>query len=287
MYITPNIGENRLKIVAETQKKIYGEVYNITEKRAKNLLEEKAQQQADIKIIMEDKQYKQYKSYFRDLKNQLAPYQNVTIENDKKMKTNYVHAKFFVTDTNSIIQTANLTHAWLFNNKEHMFITKDEGIRKSLQTIIEKDLNGEMIKQEDIHQNILICNINCRPIIENLLKSAKKNIIIETQYITDPSIIKIIQSQSKNQNTDIHIIVANTAENDDLTYQIPKKIRKKYNAKPYLHTKTILIDDKILLIGSMNLSTNSLDNNREVGIMLTDKHIIEQFKKDFFYDRSL
>jgi len=34
--------------------------------------------------------------------------------------------------------------------------------------------------------------------------------------------------------------------------------------KPYLHTKMILIDDEILLLGSMNLSANSLDNNREI-----------------------
>lgn len=34
--------------------------------------------------------------------------------------------------------------------------------------------------------------------------------------------------------------------------------------KPYVHTKMILIDKKILLLGSMNLSANSLDNNREI-----------------------
>lgn len=111
MYSTPDIGENRLNIVSKTQNLLYGEVYNVTEKRVKKLLKEKAEQKTDIRIIMEDKQYKQYRAYFKELKESLGIYSNVILQNDKKMKTNYVHAKFFITDTQSIIQTANLTHA--------------------------------------------------------------------------------------------------------------------------------------------------------------------------------
>jgi len=88
-----------------------GEIYNITEKRVQKLLKEKAEQKTNLKIVMEDKQYKQYRAYFKELKNSLASYPNVILQNDQKMKTNYVHAKFFITDTHSIIQTANLTHA--------------------------------------------------------------------------------------------------------------------------------------------------------------------------------
>ena len=54
--------------------------------------------------------------------------------------------------------------------------------------------------------------------------------------------------------------------------------------KPYLHTKMILIDDEILLLGSMNLSANSLDNNREIWILLNDPDLIWEFKKTFAQD---
>lgn len=285
LYTTPDIGEKWIEVVWKTRNQLMGEIYNITEKRVQKLLKEKAEQKTNLKIVMEDKQYKQYRAYFKELKNSLASYPNVILQNDQKMKTNYVHAKFFITDTHSIIQTANLTHAWLFNNKEHMFVTEDEKIRESLTKIIQKDLEGKAITTDDIHPNLVVCAINCRTIIETLLQGANKSIVIETQYITDPAIIKILQGQTKK--TDIKIIVANTSENDDLRYQLANTIWKKYWAKEYLHTKTMLIDDKILLIGSMNLSTNSLDKNREVGIMITEPKLIEQFKKAFFYDRSL
>ena len=54
--------------------------------------------------------------------------------------------------------------------------------------------------------------------------------------------------------------------------------------KPYVHTKMILIDKKILLLGSMNLSANSLDNNREIWILLIDSKLIAQFLSQFRAD---
>jgi phosphatidylserine/phosphatidylglycerophosphate/cardiolipin synthase-like enzyme len=55
-------------------------------------------------------------------------------------------------------------------------------------------------------------------------------------------------------------------------------------ATPYLHAKMILIDHKILLLGSMNLSANSLDKNREIWILLTDPTLIQGFTAQFTKD---
>ena len=39
--------------------------------------------------------------------------------------------------------------------------------------------------------------------------------------------------------------------------------------KPYLHGKIIIVDNEKMFLGSQNLTKNSLENNREVGIILT------------------
>jgi phosphatidylserine/phosphatidylglycerophosphate/cardiolipin synthase-like enzyme len=54
--------------------------------------------------------------------------------------------------------------------------------------------------------------------------------------------------------------------------------------KPYNHSKMILIDGKVLLLWSMNLSSNSLDNNREIGILLFDNLLIDKFLQYFRKD---
>ncbi|MCD6539312.1 MAG: phospholipase D family protein [Candidatus Omnitrophica bacterium] len=41
------------------------------------------------------------------------------------------------------------------------------------------------------------------------------------------------------------------------------------------HRKLIIIDNKILLIGSCNLSFNGLENNKEIMVEIEDKKIVE------------
>jgi phosphatidylserine/phosphatidylglycerophosphate/cardiolipin synthase-like enzyme len=46
----------------------------------------------------------------------------------------------------------------------------------------------------------------------------------------------------------------------------------------------IVVDGKYLLLGSMNLSDNSLDNNREIWVMLLEPSLIQQFLSGFWAD---
>jgi phosphatidylserine/phosphatidylglycerophosphate/cardiolipin synthase-like enzyme len=67
---------------------------------------------------------------------------------------------------------------------------------------------------KDIHPNLVICNINCRGVIEQLLSSAKESIIIQTQYIVDDSIWTILKT--KKNLPEFKLLVADTENNDEL-----------------------------------------------------------------------
>jgi len=58
-----------------------------------------------------------------------------------------------------------------------------------------------------------------------------------------------------------------------------------YLKKPYQHAKVLIIDDKIMYVGSINFSRQSMEENREVGIITINKNnidkVIETFEKDF------
>jgi phosphatidylserine/phosphatidylglycerophosphate/cardiolipin synthase-like enzyme len=51
--------------------------------------------------------------------------------------------------------------------------------------------------------------------------------------------------------------------------------------KPYNHSKALLIDGKQVLIGSMNYSTNSIENNREISVLLNNPKSLGLFKWQF------
>jgi hypothetical protein len=176
------------------------------------------------------------------------------------MKTEYVHSKIDLLDSGFLIKTANLTHSSFFANREYMFYSTNSGVLQSLKTVFSKDWAGEAITSKDIHPNLVICNLNCRTVIEKLLQQAKESIIIQTQYINDPSILNILSQQQKLP--ELKMLVSDTDTNDTLIGYLGNYTRKL--TKPYLHAKMILIDHKIILLGSMNLSANSLDMNREI-----------------------
>lgn len=177
------------------------------------------------------------------------------------MGTEYMHAKVNLIDSGFIIQTANLTHSAFAKNREHFFESYDVDVWKSLKTIFEKDWQGEKITLKDIHPNLVICNINCRGVIEYLLSSAQESIVIQTQYIVDDAIRNILRE--KKTLPEFKILVSDTDTTNDFVHVFGPDYARKY-ATHYNHTKMIVIDRKILLLGSMNLSANSLDNNREI-----------------------
>lgn len=281
IYITPWNFQPYYYSLASTKSWLKIQVYEFTEKKIRNLIINLLKKWTDVKIIIEDKKFQQYRNTYKDLINLFTGYKNITIKSDKQMWTEYIHSKIDLLDDSFWIKTNNITASAWKSSREYMFHSYDIWVKESLDKVFDKDWSGDKIDTKDIHPNLLICNINCRDWIENLLNNAKESILIETQYITDPNIWEILKN--KSDLSWFQIIVANTDDNSDLLdYFWPWKIKKL--KKPYVHAKMILIDNKYLILGSINLSENSLDNNREIWIILIDQYLIDKFKNQFDKD---
>lgn len=156
----------------------------------------------------------------------------------------------------------NLTKSSFDKNREFIFVGNNTQIRDNLTWIFLQDLSGNKIQESQIHPNLLICNIDCRAKIEYMIKSAKTSIYIYNQYIDDENIIKLLQQKIQSK-LDVKIILA---QNNDKDKQNQGNFGASFEAQstPYPHAKMILIDNKYLIISSINLSTNSMNNNREI-----------------------
>lgn len=258
------------------------QTYEYTKKEIKQIMKKLLEKWVIVNVIMEDKKYQQYQNTWKQIEEYFADYPRFEIRNDEQMGTLYTHSKIALIDSWFWIQTANLTHSSFFSNREHFFYSENTGVRNSLNTIFDKDWNWEKISLDDIHPNLVVCNINCRAVIENLLSNAKKSILIQTQYIVDEDILEILKNKSVELE-DIRFIVSDTDSNDYLIDYFGPWIARKFK-KYYNHTKMILVDNEKLLLWSMNLSDTSLDKNREIWIILIDKGIIGQYKELFEKD---
>ena len=234
-----------------------------------------------VNIILENNKYQQYQNTFRDLQNYFSWDENIELRSDDQMWTTYVHAKITLNENDFRVQTANLTKSSFESNREHFFYSEDKEFHDSLNQLFDADWVWDDLSTLNLHPNLVVCPLNCREVIKTLLESAEKSIAIQTQYIVDDEILDILHK--KSSEVDMAIIVANTDDNYDLISYfwpwIARTLKSHYN-----HTKMILVDEKYLLLGSMNLSANSLDKNREIWIILMDTRHIADFEKWFKKD---
>jgi cardiolipin synthase A/B len=52
----------------------------------------------------------------------------------------------------------------------------------------------------------------------------------------------------------------------------------------YMHAKIILVDGQRAFVGSENISTQSLDQNRELGIIVSDTAVLSKLQATFQHD---
>ncbi|MNZ73602.1 cardiolipin synthetase [compost metagenome] len=58
----------------------------------------------------------------------------------------------------------------------------------------------------------------------------------------------------------------------------------RFQTAPHLHAKAILVDGRRLYLGSVNLTTNSMDNNRELGLLIETPELVATVGKTINQD---
>lgn len=272
LLISPDYSRHIWKETVERSKDfLYIWMYNISHRDSATVIKNQAKKGVSVKVILEDDKYGE------DIDQEPRGWW-IQVKNDKELKTNFIHAKVLVSDDYYMIQTANLTQSAFHNQREYYIIGHDKEILDNLKDLFRLDWNGNRIHHSDIHPNIIFCPTNCRDKVTKLLLWAKESIYIQNQYIEDKEIIWILQSQTET-GIDVKINLPDDEKENSQDLPFIESIR--FLNTPRIHAKAILIDKKYLVISSINFSQNSLDNNREIGIIVTDNESINTFLWQF------
>ena len=120
---------------------------------------------------------------------------NVQVRSDSHLSTQYLHSNFILTSSGVWIQTADLTDNGLNKYREYFFWSDDYSLRNGLRSLFEMDRNGEEINREKLYSNLVVCNVNCRDVITDLITKAKESIIIQGEELSDPSIFALLSQK--------------------------------------------------------------------------------------------
>ncbi|MGL5506884.1 MAG: cardiolipin synthase [Paraclostridium sp.] len=122
--------------------------------------------------------------------------------------------------------------------------------------------------------------------------NAKKRVYIETPYfIPDESLLRALKSAALS-GVDVRIIFPSIADHKivhQASYSYFDDILRSggkvylYN-KGFIHSKVVIIDDKIASTGSANMDLRSFMLNFEINAFIYDEEIIKKITSDFFED---
>ncbi len=200
----------------------------------------------------------------------------------------YLHEKAIVVDGRvAYIMTHNLTTSSFTANREYGVRITDPLLVKEVAAVFDADWNREPI---DLRHALLIwAPDNSRERFAQLFNAAKKSIWLEEQNSQDPQIVRLL-SDAARRGVDVRLISTPRwpIESD---YDEPgrEQLRQsgaqvRYILDPYIHAKVFVIDGRLGFVGSQNFTTNSLDNNRELGVLFDDPEAVRQMMAQFQAD---
>jgi len=121
-----------------------------------------------------------------------------------------------------------------------------------------------------------------RPVLDELIKSATKSILLTGYSISDhfEETLKLINEKSKqgivvemyvNKYDTIRPILINIRHTNRSFFKIYEYTGKVDDKMAALHAKTIIVDNKKMLISSANLSYHGLEGNIEIGVLISSE----------------
>lgn len=232
--------------------------------------------------------------------NHLIP--GETVKNIKYTNS-IMHNKFFIFDKEKLwLGSANISQTDLADFNANIIITANSSILAKIYSQEFEQMYNEKFHylKQPIHnkENLKIDNENTvsvyfsptDKIIETQIipeiNKAEKYIYISSFIITHYG-VKNALLEAKNRGIEIKIITDATSASGK--YSIHKSLRdnniavKVENKAGKMHTKSLIIDDKLIFIGSMNLTKSGNSKNDENVLLIKNQHAAKIFKNQFLY----
>jgi cardiolipin synthase len=201
----------------------------------------------------------------------------------------YAHAKSMLIDkTRSVIMSMNMNSYSIQGERNYGAVSAEPGDAEDLSKVFEADFAGTPMSVELGCSKLLVAPLNARPRILDLITSTKSKLIMSVMYLTDPALLKATLDRAA-AGVPTRIILADPGwiKGNDATAQTlaAAKIPVKYMKFLDCHAKLIVSDDRAF-VGSENMSSNSIDANREVGIIVSNAASVAPIVKQFDTDWS-
>ncbi len=202
----------------------------------------------------------------------------------------YDHAKVLVIDDRTaFIGSANMTYDGLDSNREYDVETTNSQVVHAVQTVFNADWTNTPAGPGP--RRVLILSPGSQSDLIALIESAHTRLDLEEEEAPDSAVTAALEAVEAH-GVKVTLLEAETSSNTTSvgSYELAELARHGVTVAivdhPYLHAQLIVANDNVF-IGSENLSTTSLYDNREIGVVWRNPAflpaLLAQFQQD---DRS-
>ena len=200
----------------------------------------------------------------------------------------FTHAKVILVDgAQAAIMTLNLTASSFRSNREFAVIVEDPSVVAALGELFESD--WERVSPPIFDLPLVISPANARRVLHDLIVSARQSLEIYVLSLEDDSIAAALAAAAE-RGVRVRIIT-NPPTGSDSYADERALVRARggfigFLDFPNVHAKVVIVDGQRAFVGSQNFTATSLDQNREVGILIAGPVALQRLQQTFESDWS-
>ena len=188
----------------------------------------------------------------------------------------YTHQKTITVDgTKSLVLTGNLTSQYYATGRDYGVFTDDTRDVASIEKVFNADYTGTSITPTD-GDHLLWSPTDSRNRLLSVINNATTSLDVEELEFSDSTVVNAIVARAK-AGVAVRVVLESPSSYSSEVSAVKAAGGKVVGYSDpngfYIHAKAMVADYGLstqkVEAGSMNISSNSLDNNRELGIILT------------------
>ena len=213
----------------------------------------------------------------------------LNVQFTKPFRFVFTHEKSFVFDNRAaFVSTSNLTGSSFSSNREYGVMLDDPAQVTEIARVFDADWAGQEIDLRDAKlvwsPSVTLANGlvrgNAREQIVRFIRSAKTSLRLEHQDASDEETLReLIAAHERGIQISFVTSPKDLTESGDIAglERLSKAgVSVRYLLSHYVHAKVMVADEARAMIGSINLTGNSINSNRELAVVLDDNDVVNQ-----------
>lgn len=292
VFVEPAAGESPvLHAIESAQRSVWVEVYLLTDGNVIHALEDAAARGVQVRVLLE---LNPYGAGTVSPQETLQELQAAGVQAEGADSAyHYTHEKAIIVDgATLLILTANLTKSALggssyADNREYGIIDANTADVQEATSIFQADWQRATPTLAD--PNLVVSPVNARARLQAFIAGARATLLVEDEEMVDQQSENALIAAA-GRGVSVELVLpkpsGSSGADPDVTRLLQGGVRVRYISNVYMHAKMMVADGRLAFVGSENFSATSLDENRELGILIADPTVVATLTQTFQQDWS-